>query len=170
MQEHDQDGRADIIVIGLTGSIGMGKSTVAKMLTELGVPVHDSDEQVHELMAPGGKANPLIGEMFPDAYDEASQQIDRKALGKIVFNDEQAREKLESVLHPLVRKAQLEFIDKHSKAGVQMAALDIPLLFEVGRDKDVDYVMVVSASAEVQRERVLHPWRQVLYCNQPKQI
>lgn len=151
----EYNGREDIIVIGLTGSIGMGKSTVAGMLMELGVPVHDSDEQVHKLMAPNGKANAPIGEKFPQAYDIEKGEIDRKALGKIIFHDDDERKKLEGILHPLVREAQAEFIDRNHKAGVQIVALDIPLLYETEREKDLDYVMVVSAPAEIQRNRVL---------------
>lgn len=155
MHEQDENGSEAIIVIGLTGSIGMGKSTVAEMLGKLGVPSHDSDHEVHELMKRGGAAYELIAEAFPDVCEGGTQDIDRKALGRVVFNDQEQREVLEGILHPLVRQAQLEFIAKNRKLGAQIVALDIPLLFETGRDADVDYTLVVSAPYEVQRSRVL---------------
>ena len=148
-----------MIVIGITGSIGMGKSTAAAMLQTLGVPVHCADAEVHELMADHkGQAYAAICAAFP--YFEYPQiykdrQIDRKAFGKIIFNSDAARATLESILHPLVRCAADKFIRIQQKAGRAVVALDIPLLFETGADARVDVTMVVSAPYDVQRARVL---------------
>lgn len=139
-----------MIVIGLTGSIGMGKSTALKMFQDLGVPCHDSDACVHALMQPGGKACALVGDAFPQVYKEGV--IDRQALGAIVFANPEERVRLENILHPLVRESQREFI-----AGSQskVVVLDIPLLFETGAEGNVDITICVDAPHEIQRQRVL---------------
>ncbi|HYD18296.1 MAG TPA: dephospho-CoA kinase [Patescibacteria group bacterium] len=147
-----------MIVIGLTGSIGMGKSTAAKMLAEMGIPCHDADATVHELMGPGGKAVEPIAKLCPDALatDAAgAPYIDRKKLGAAFFASPELKAQVEGVLFPLVRESSDNFVKLKEKEGCRAVVLDIPLLFEVGRDKDVDVTIVVSAPKEVQRERVL---------------
>ncbi|RUW96988.1 dephospho-CoA kinase [Mesorhizobium sp. M8A.F.Ca.ET.059.01.1.1] len=140
-----------MIVLGLTGSIGMGKSTTARMFAEAGVPVHDSDETVHRLYA--GKAAPLVEAAFPGTTADGS--VDRAKLGARVLGDAAALKKLEAIIHPLVRADADAFLAKHRNAGESIAVLDIPLLFETGGHGRVDKVVVVTAPAEVQRQRVL---------------
>lgn len=140
-----------MIVLGLTGSIGMGKSATAKMFTEAGVPVHDSDEAVHRLYA--GKAAPLIEAVFPGTV--ADGVVDRSRLAARVLGDTAALKTLEAIVHPLVRADADAFLARHRAAGALLAVLDIPLLFETGGRERVDKVAVVSAPAEMQRERVL---------------
>ncbi|MBU0801043.1 MAG: dephospho-CoA kinase [Alphaproteobacteria bacterium] len=144
-----------MIVIGLTGSIGMGKSTAAEMLRGLGVPVHDSDAAVHALLAADGAAVTPVAARFPEAFDRKTKSINRAALGKIVFGDDAKRHDLEQILHPLVREAQAVFIRTQQRAGIKMVALDIPLLFETGAENRVDVTIVVTAPYEIQRQRVL---------------
>lgn len=140
-----------MIVLGLTGSIGMGKSTTAAMFAEQGVPVHDADATVHSLYA--NQAVGPVGEVFPDAIRDG--KVDRARLSAIVLDDPEALRKLESIVHPLVRAAESAFLDKHRAAGVPLVLLDIPLLFETGSADRVDRIVVVTAPAEVQRQRVL---------------
>lgn len=140
-----------MIVLGLTGSIGMGKSTTAKMFAEAGVPVHDSDEAVHRLYA--GNAAPLIEVAFPGTVSDGV--VDRKRLSEIVLKDREALKRLEAIIHPLVRTDANAFLERHRKADARVAVLDIPLLFETGGRDRVDRVVVVTAPAEVQRQRVL---------------
>ncbi|MCA0051347.1 dephospho-CoA kinase [Mesorhizobium sp. B283B1A] len=140
-----------MIVLGLTGSIGMGKSTTARMFAEAGVPVHDSDEAVHRLYA--GKAAPLVEAAFPGT--SAAGVVDRAKLGARVLGDPAALKKLEAIIHPLVRADADAFLARHRTAGESIAVLDIPLLFETGGRNRVDKVVVVTAPAEVQRQRVL---------------
>ncbi|TJV03347.1 MAG: dephospho-CoA kinase [Mesorhizobium sp.] len=140
-----------MIVLGLTGSIGMGKSTTARMFAEAGVPVHDSDEAVHRLYA--GKAAPLVEAAFPGTT--AAGVVDRAKLGARVLGDAAALKKLEAIIHPLVRADADAFLAKHRTAGESIAVLDIPLLFETGGRNRVDKVVVVTAPPEVQRQRVL---------------
>ncbi|MFA6154935.1 dephospho-CoA kinase [Mesorhizobium sp.] len=140
-----------MIVLGLTGSIGMGKSTTARMFAEAGVPVHDSDEAVHRLYA--GKAAPLVEAAFPGVTDAGV--VDRARLGARVLGDTDALKRLEAIIHPLVRADAEAFLAKHRNAGESVVVLDIPLLFETGGRPRVDKVVVVTAPAEVQRERVL---------------
>ncbi|UCI20207.1 dephospho-CoA kinase [Mesorhizobium sp. B2-1-8] len=140
-----------MIVLGLTGSIGMGKSTTAEMFAEAGVPVHDSDEAVHRLYA--GKAAPLVEAAFPGTT--AGGSVDRAKLGARVLGDTAALKKLEAIIHPLVRADADAFLARHRNAGESIAVLDIPLLFETGGRGRVDKVVVVTAPAEVQRQRVL---------------
>ncbi|MER9213994.1 dephospho-CoA kinase [Mesorhizobium sp. M0663] len=140
-----------MIVLGLTGSIGMGKSTAAKMFAEAGVPVHDSDEAVHRLYA--GKAAPLVEAAFPGTT--RSGAVDRAALAERVLGDAAALKRLEAIIHPLVRADADAFLAEHRAAGALLAVLDIPLLFETGGRNRVDKVVVVTAPPEVQRARVL---------------
>jgi dephospho-CoA kinase len=140
-----------MIVLGLTGSIGMGKSTTAKMFSDAGIPVHDSDETVHRLYA--GAAAPLVEREFPGTV--VNGVVDRAALGRKVIGNKQGLKKLEKIIHPLVRADADAFLSRHRAAGAPLAVLDIPLLFETGRGDRVDKVVVVSAPAEIQRERVL---------------
>ncbi|MBZ9861374.1 dephospho-CoA kinase [Mesorhizobium sp. CA12] len=140
-----------MIVLGLTGSIGMGKSTTAKMFAEAGVPVHDSDETVHRLYS--GKAAPLVEAAFPGTTQVGA--VDRVKLAEKVLADPAALKRLEAIIHPLVRADADAFLAKHRAAGARLAVLDIPLLFETGGRSRVDKVVVVSASPEIQRERVL---------------
>lgn len=140
-----------MIVLGLTGSIGMGKSTAAKMFAEAGVPVHDSDEAVHRLYS--STAVPLIEAAFPGTTHEGG--VDRTLLGKRVLGDPAALKKLEEIIHPLVRADADAFLAGNRSAGAPLAVFDIPLLFETGGRDRVDKVVVVTASADVQRARVL---------------
>ncbi|MER8365068.1 dephospho-CoA kinase [Mesorhizobium sp. M0306] len=140
-----------MIVLGLTGSIGMGKSTTAKMFAEAGVPVHDSDEAVHRLYA--GKAAPLVEAAFPGTT--RSGAVDRAALAERVLGDAAALKRLEAIIHPLVRADADAFLAENRAAGAPLAVLDIPLLFETGGRNRVDKVVVVTAPPEVQRARVL---------------
>jgi len=140
-----------MIVLGLTGSIGMGKSATAKMFAEAGVPVHDSDETVHRLYA--GTAAPLVEAAFPGATQ--SGVVDRVKLAAKVLGDPAALKKLEAIIHPLVRADADAFLAGHRAAGAPLAVLDIPLLFETGGRKRVDKVVVVTAPADIQRARVL---------------
>jgi dephospho-CoA kinase len=138
-------------VIGLTGSIGMGKSETAKMFARLGVPVHDADATVHALYDKGGLAVPAIASEFPDTIRDGA--IDRAALAKRVTGDDAAMKQLESVVHPLVVRERDEFLA--AAKGEDFVLFDIPLLFETGRQSEVDAVIVVSAPHDVQRQRVL---------------
>jgi dephospho-CoA kinase len=140
-----------MIVLGLTGSIGMGKSTTSKMFAEAGVPVHDSDEAVHRLYS--GAAAPLVEAAFPGTT--VGGVVDRAKLGARVLGDTAALKRLEAIIHPLVRADADAFLAMHRNAGESIAVLDIPLLFETGGEKRVDAVVVVSTSPELQRKRVL---------------
>ena len=147
-----------MIVIGITGSIGMGKTTAANMLREMDIPVHDSDASVHALLGPDGGAVTAVGKKFPEALqtDAAGRSyIDRQVLGRIVFGDRQKKRDLEEILHPLVRADSDAFKEEMRKKAHKIVALDIPLLFETGGEKRVDITICVSASKDVQRERVL---------------
>ena len=142
-----------MVILGLTGSIAMGKSTAAAMLRRLGVPVHDSDAVVRELLAKGGAGTKLVEKAFPDKVQEGV--VDRKALGAQVFADPRALKLLESLLHPLVVERTQRFLKQSALAGVPLVVLDIPLLFETGAERRCDATMVVTAPALVQRQRVL---------------
>jgi dephospho-CoA kinase len=140
-----------MIVIGLTGSIGMGKSTTATMFADEGVPVHDADRTVHLLYA--GDAAPLIESAFPGTTRDGA--VDRARLAEHVVGNPEALKRLEAIVHPLVRAAERGFLEKAEASGAKVAVLDIPLLFETGGDERVDAVVVVTAPPAVQRERVL---------------
>ena len=140
-----------MMIIGLTGSIGMGKSTVAGMFERLGVPVFDADAAVRALQGPGGRALPAIEAAFPGTTSPAG--LDRVRLGAQVFGDPTALKRLETILHPLVADAQSTFLARHRLK--RAVVLDVPLLFEKGGWTRCDLTVVVSAPARVQRARVL---------------
>ncbi|MEZ5783528.1 MAG: dephospho-CoA kinase [Rhizobiaceae bacterium] len=140
-----------MIVLGLTGSIGMGKSTTAQMFRELGVPVHDSDEAVHRLYA--GEAAPLVEAAFPGTVRDG--RVNRDELARQVLGNPEALKVLQGIVHPLVRADATAFLKSHREAGTPVIVLDIPLLFETGGEGRVDKIVVVTAPATVQRERVL---------------
>jgi dephospho-CoA kinase len=142
-----------MIVVGLTGSIGMGKSTVAKMFAEEGAPAFNSDAAVHEMYAPGGAAVLPVEEAFPGVMRDGA--IDRAALSAKVVGNEEAIRRLEGIVHPLVRQAQANFLATQRAAGTAVVVLDIPLLFESTGAQAVDKIAVVSAPLDVQRTRVL---------------
>jgi len=142
-----------MIVLGLTGSIGMGKSTAAEMLRRLGVPVSDADAIVHELIGPGGKAVAAVEARFPGVTIDGA--VDRPALGAKVFGDPDALKALEEILHPLVEAERDQFLKRSRRHRRQVVALDIPLLYEVEADKLCDATIVVSAPAFLQEIRVL---------------
>ncbi|MFZ2030228.1 MAG: dephospho-CoA kinase [Vitreimonas sp.] len=142
-----------MIVIGLTGSIGMGKSTVAQMFAEEGAPAFNSDDAVHELYARGGAGVAPVEAAFPGVTKDGA--IDRAALSARVVDNPEAIKQLEAIVHPLVRQAQIAFLEKHHQAGAKVAVLDIPLLFESGGAERVNKVVVVSAPADVQKARVM---------------
>lgn len=139
-------------VIGLTGGIGMGKSTAAGAFRRARVPVFDADEAVHRLQAPGGRALPPIGAAFPGTVKGG--RLDRRALREAVLGRPDALKRLERIVHPLVRREELGFLARARRAGTGMVVLDIPLLLETGGEKRVDLVMVVSAPRAVQVHRV----------------
>lgn len=140
-------------ILGLTGSIGMGKSETARMFRRLGVPVFDADAAVHRLFAKGGRAVPLINEAFPGVVQDG--RVDRQALGKVVFDNNEALRRLEAIVHPLVREAEQRFLKRAMRHRKPLVVLDIPLLFETHGQSRCDHVAVVSAPAHVQRYRVL---------------
>ncbi|MBO9557209.1 MAG: dephospho-CoA kinase [Caulobacter sp.] len=142
-----------MIVLGLTGSIGMGKSTTSAMFVEAGVPVYDSDAAVHALYASGGAAVAPVEAAFPGVVVDGA--IDRARLSAAVMGNSEALAVLESIVHPLVGAHRIGFFEDAEAKGADIVVLDIPLLFETGGEKKVDKVVVVSAPAEVQRERVL---------------
>lgn len=142
-----------MIVLGLTGSIGMGKTTAAAVLRRLGVPVHDADAAVHRLLARGGRAAAAVAAAFPEAVREGA--VDRKALGRAVFADAAALRRLEAILHPLVRAAERRFLGRQRAARARLVVLDVPLLFETGGERRCDATLVVSAPPFVQAARVL---------------
>ena len=142
-----------MIVAGLTGSIGMGKSTASNMMRELGVPIHDSDATVHELMGKGGKAVPGIAALCPECHVDGA--IDRTILGKYLFADPALKQAVEDILFPMVKQSAFDFIAARKSEGHALVVLDVPLLFEAGWDKMVDKVICVSAPPEVQKARVM---------------
>jgi dephospho-CoA kinase len=141
-----------MIKIALTGSIGMGKSTVAKMFEAAGVPVFDADAVVRQLQGPGGALVERIGQLFPGTVRCGT--LDRDCLAQIVLGDREKLAALDGIVHPAVRDWRQGFIDDH--AGAPALMFEIPLLFETGGEKEFDKVVVVSAPVEIQRSRVLH--------------
>jgi len=139
-----------MFILGLTGSLGMGKSATAKMFADAGVPVHDADAVVHRLYE--GEATPLIEAAFPGTT--AGGKVDRDKLARRVLGDSAAIKRLESIVHPLVAAAREKFLSEAERKGAKVAVLDIPLLFETGGEKRCDAVVVVSAPAAVQHARV----------------
>ena len=142
-----------MIVIGLTGSIAMGKTTAAGILRRMGLPVHDADAAVHRLFRKGGGAVASVAQAFPGTVRDGA--VDRAALGRQVFRDHDALHRLEAIVHPLVRADSDEFLRRCARRRVRMAVLDIPLLFEAGRDRDCDVTILVFAPAFLQAQRVL---------------
>jgi dephospho-CoA kinase len=140
-----------MIVLGLTGSIGMGKSTTAKLFAEAGVPVYDADAAVHLLYE--GEAAPAIEAAFPGTTENG--RVDRDRLSARVVHDPAAMKKLEEIVHPMLGASRQKFLDDARRSGAPVAVIDIPLLFETGGEKRVDAVVVVTTTAELQRERIL---------------
>jgi dephospho-CoA kinase len=140
-----------MFIIGLTGSIAMGKTTTARLFAEEGVPVHDADAAVHRLYE--GEAAAAIEAAFPGATKDG--KVDRGVLGQKVLGDAPALKRLEAIVHPLVRQAETKFLVDAEAGGAKAVVLDIPLLFETGGDSRVDATVVVSAPHEMQRARVL---------------
>ena len=141
-----------MIVIGLTGGIGMGKSTAAAVFRRAHIPVFDADAAVHRLQARGGGAVRAIAAAFPECVRDGA--VDRALLRRAVFGQPEALRRLEAILHPMVRRAELDFLARARCAGQRVAVLDIPLLFETGGERLADLVVVVSAPAALQRHRV----------------
>jgi dephospho-CoA kinase len=140
-----------MLILGLTGSIGMGKSTTAKLFAEAGVPVYDADAAVHQLYE--GEAVPAIEAVFPGTT--AGGKVDRAKLSARVVHDPAAMKQLEQIVHPLLGASRQKFFDEAQAAGTPVVVVDVPLLFETGGEKRVDAVVVVTTSRELQRERVL---------------
>ena len=140
-------------IIGLTGSIGMGKSETAEMFRALGVPVFDADAAVHQLQAKGGRAIPAINAAFPGVVEDGV--LDRQKLGAIIFTNPEAKSRLEAIVHPMVAEERASFFRDAEAAGAAFVVLDVPLLFETGGNAACDKIVVASAPAETQRARVL---------------
>lgn len=143
-----------MMILGVTGSIGMGKSTVTKMLHKNGVAVFDSDQAVASLLGPFGKAVPRVVESFPEAAIPRENKIDKKILRQSLGNDHAAWDDLEGILHPHVFAMQKEFLKKERARGREFAALDIPLLFETGAEHKVDHTILVTAPPWIQWQRI----------------
>ena len=144
-----------MIIVGLTGSVASGKSTVALWIRETGIAVHDADAEVHSLLAANGQAVAEIIATFGPNIRASDGGIDRKKLGRHVFANPADRKKLESILHPLVRQRRNQFIKDQQRLGSQIVVLDVPLLYETGGDKLCDYVIVVFAGEDTIRQRTL---------------
>ena len=142
-----------MILLGLTGSIGMGKTTTARLFEAEGVPVYDADAAVHAPYAKGGAAVEAVEALFPGVTSDGA--VDRARLSERVLNDPAALKRLEATVHPMAAAARAGFFEKARAAGAKVVVLDVPLLFETGSDGQMDAVVVVSAPAEIQRERVL---------------
>jgi dephospho-CoA kinase len=138
-------------ILGLTGSIGMGKSTTAKLFAEAGVPVYDADATVHRIYQ--GEAVPAIEAAFPGTTSDG--KVDRAKLSAKVVHDPAAIQRLEQIVHPMLRSYHQKFLDDAEQAGTPVVVMDVPLLFETGGEKRVDAVVVVTTAPEVQRERIL---------------
>jgi dephospho-CoA kinase len=140
-----------MIVLGLTGSIGMGKSTTAKLFAEAGVPVYDADAAVHMLYE--GEAAPAIEAAFPGTTTNG--KVDRNKLSERVVHDPEAMRRLEEIVHPMLGASRQKFLQDAERSGAPVAVVDVPLLFETGGEKRVDAVVVVTTTPEIQRERIL---------------
>ncbi|ANK83671.1 MULTISPECIES: dephospho-CoA kinase [unclassified Rhizobium] len=140
-----------MLKIGLTGSIGMGKSTVGKLFAEAGIPLNDSDAVVHDLYA--GEAAPLVNAAFPGTMKDGA--VNRHELGRQLALDPEGFKRLEAIVHPLVRKREMEFLARQQADGAEIVLLDIPLLFETSAWERVDVIVVVSTNPQIQRQRVL---------------
>ena len=144
-----------MIIVGLTGSVASGKSTVAGWMLEKGIAVHDADAVVHSLLAANGQAVAEIITRFGPDMGASDGSIDRKKLGEYVFSNPAGRKTLESILHPLVRQHRDQFLQDKRRLGYQIVVLDVPLLYETGGDKLCDYVIVVFAVEDTLRQRAL---------------
>ena len=142
-----------MIILGLTGSIGMGKTTVANLLRRLNIPVHDADAVVHRLLGTGGMAVPAVEAAFPGVVKAGA--VDRSSLGARVFGDDAAIKRLEAILHPLVHAEEKRFLQRNRRRRVPVVALDIPLLYETKGQKRCAAVAVVSCPAFLQQQRVM---------------
>jgi len=142
-----------MIIIGLTGSIATGKTFVARCFAKLGAKVFDADETVHELLTYGGKAVKAVREAFPESYDEGC--ICRKKLGAIVFGNNDKRQRLESIMHPLVANARQSFLEEAKAHKISVVVLEVPLLFESRVKTHCDYVVVTIVDPEIQKQRAL---------------
>lgn len=142
-----------MFILGLTGSIGMGKSATARIFKRLRIPVHDADASVHRLMGPRGTALDVIDKRFPGVV--GSDGVNRKKLGDQVFDDTTALADLEAILHPMVRQSETDFLKSQALRGETLVVLDIPLLFETDGENRMDAVTVVTAPAFLQRQRVM---------------
>ena len=140
-----------MIILGLTGSIGMGKSTTAKLFAEAGVPVYDADATVHRLYE--GEAAPAIEAAFPGAT--VNGKVDRARLSAQVVHDPAAIKRLEAIVHPMLGASRQKFLDEAERSGAPVAVVDVPLLYETGGEKRVDAVVVVTTTPENQRQRIL---------------
>jgi dephospho-CoA kinase len=140
-----------MIILGLTGSIGMGKSTTAKLFAEAGVPVYDADATVHILYE--GEAAPAIEAAFPGTTVDG--KVDRNRLSAQVVHDSAAIKRLEQIVHPMLGASRQKFLDDAEQSGAPVAVVDVPLLFETGGEKRVDAVVVVTTTPEIQRQRIL---------------
>ena len=140
-----------MLILGLTGSIGMGKSTTAKLFAEAGVPVYDADAEVHKIYE--GEAAPAIEAAFPGTTVDG--KVDRALLSVQVVHDPDAMKQLEQIVHPMLGASRKKFLDDAERSGAPVVVMDIPLLFETGGEKRVDAVVVVSTDAATQRERIL---------------
>jgi dephospho-CoA kinase len=143
-----------MIILGLTGSIGMGKSTAAAVLRRLGVPLYDADAEIHKMLGPRGAATARVAAAFPGVCNE-SGAIDRARLGQRAFGKNEELRRLEKILHPMVRAVERRWVAQQRAKRAKLVVLDIPLLFETDRIDRVDGVIVVSAPARLQRERVM---------------
>jgi dephospho-CoA kinase len=139
-----------MLILGLTGSIGMGKSTTAKLFEEAGVPVYDADATVHKIYQ--GEAAPAIEAAFPGTTVDG--KVDRAKLSTKVLHDPAAIRQLEQIVHPMLGASRQKFLEDAERSGVPVVVMDIPLLFETGGEKRVDAVVVVTTSAEIQRQRI----------------
>jgi dephospho-CoA kinase len=140
-----------MLVLGLTGSIGMGKSTTARLFSEVGVPVYDADATVHKIYE--REAAPAIEAAFPGTT--VNGRVDREKLSARVVHDAAAMSRLERIVHPMLHAYRRAFLDKAERSGAEIAVVDVPLLFETGGEKHVDAVVVVTTTPEIQRERIL---------------
>ena len=145
--------KSSTIILGLTGSIGMGKTTTAKMFAKYGIPVWEADTSVHKLYSKEGEAVELFKEKFPSSI--VNNEVSRAELKKLINDDERNLKTIETLIHPLVSNDRKRFVKAAEKKKTPLIVLDIPLLFEKGHEKSVDYIAVVSVTKETQRKRVL---------------
>ena len=145
--------KSSTIILGLTGSIGMGKTTTAKMFAKYGIPVWEADTSVHKLYSKEGEAVELFKEKLPSSI--VNNEVSRAELKKLINDDERNLKTIETLIHPLVSNDRKRFVKAAEKKNFPLIVLDIPLLFEKGHEKSVDYIVVVSVTKETQRKRVL---------------